>query len=229
MAPRLRHIALVTGDLGARAAQLARELGLGAPFVEDAMAAGWGVANAVFALGDQFLEVMAPTRDGTAAGRHLARRGGDAGYMVMFQVDDVAAARARAAAAGARIVWSSDAPAMSGTHLDPRDVPGAIVALDQATPPGSWAWGGPDWPRTAAPGALLGVTVAVPDPGAAAARWAAVLGAPAPGVTFVAGDGGLVAAHVQVAEAVRAGREHADVGGVRFTFARRAPRARPAP
>jgi catechol 2,3-dioxygenase-like lactoylglutathione lyase family enzyme len=216
---RLRHIALVTGDLDAVAARLARELGLGAPFVEDQMAPDWGVANAVFALGDQFLEVMAPTRPGTAVGRHLARRGGDAGYMVMFQVDDVGVARARTTAAGARIVWSYDSPTMSGTHLDPRDVPGAIVALDQATPPESWAWGGPDWPATAAAGALLGVTVAVADPGAVAARWAAVLGATPPDVTFVTGDGGLVGAHVRVPDAVHAGRAHADVGGVRFRFA----------
>jgi hypothetical protein len=216
---RLRHLALVAGDLERVAGELRRELGLGEPFIEDSLALDWGVRNAVFALGDQFLEVMAPTRAGTAAGRHLERRGGDAGYMVMFQVDDIAGARARARAAGVRLVWELDLPDMSGTHLHPTDMPGAIVALDSSRPPEAWRWAGPDWTGQAgsgAPGAILGATISVDDPIAVAQRWSAVLGSAAPDIRFVSGDAGLAEITVAVPENVRAGRDAVDVGGLRF-------------
>ncbi|HEX6389030.1 MAG TPA: hypothetical protein VFZ89_06280, partial [Solirubrobacteraceae bacterium] len=43
------------------------------------------------------------------------------------------------------------------------------------------------------PGAVTGLTVAVPDPDAVAARWAQLAGGAPPGVAFVEGDGGIVA------------------------------------
>jgi hypothetical protein len=225
MAIRLRHIALVAGDMDAVATQLRDALGLDAPYLDDPYAPGFGVRNAVFALGDRFLEVMAPTREGTPAGRHLTRRGGDAGYMVMFQCDDVVEARARAVAAGVRLAWELDLPDMSGTHLHPGDMPGAIVALDQPRPPEAWRWAGPDWVGGAGTGAaarLTGVTLAVPDPAAVAARWAEVLGVDdVPDVTFRRGEGGLVEAAVELPAGVRAGRDAVDVGGVRFVLSDR--------
>ncbi len=38
-------------------------------------------------VGKNFLEVVAPIREGTAGGRDLKRRGGDGVYMVITQVD----------------------------------------------------------------------------------------------------------------------------------------------
>ena len=220
--PRLRHLAIVAGDLDAVSRQLRGELGLGAPFTEDPLAGDWGVANHVYALGDRFLEVIAPTRPGTAAGRHLRRHGGDGGYMVMFQVPDAASARIRARAHEARVVWELELPDMAGTHLDPRDMGGAIVALDAADPPESWRWAGPEWTGhagTGAPGAILGATVSVADPSAVAARWEEVLGVDAvPDVTFVAGDAGLCEIELAIPDAVRAGREAITAGGVRLTL-----------
>jgi catechol 2,3-dioxygenase-like lactoylglutathione lyase family enzyme len=145
------------------------------------------VRNAVFALGDTFLEVISPAKAGTAAGRHLERRGGDGGYMVIFQLDDLDAARARVEEMGIRVVWRVDLPDISGTHLHPVDVGGAIVSLDRADPPASWRWGGPEWTGRAgqgAPGRLAGATISVKDPQSVARRWSAVLGVP------LAGDGG---------------------------------------
>jgi hypothetical protein len=72
------------------------------------------------------------------------------------------------------------------THLHPRDLPGAIVSLDQPDPPASWRWGGPDW--TPGPGELATLTVATDDPKALAARWAAVLDVPADGASIPLGD-----------------------------------------
>jgi len=68
---------------------------------------------------------------------------------------------------------------MSGTHLHPADMRGAIVSLDQSRPYGSWRWGGPQWTAqigTGAPGGLAGITVAVADPADVASRWGEVLG-----------------------------------------------------
>jgi Glyoxalase-like domain len=223
VAARLRQAVLVTGDLDRVAGELRRELALDAPFDEDPYVAQFGLRNLIFTIGDQFLEVLTPVRRGTAAGRHLDRLGGDGGYMVLFEVDGLAAARERAAAADVRIVWSGDVPGISGMHLHPADLGGTIVSLDAPDPPGSWAWAGPEWTGRVGhgvPGQLTGVTVAVPDPGAVAARWADVLGVDAaPGVTFVEGDRGLVEVALSVPDTVRRGRDAVEVGGVRFSLA----------
>jgi hypothetical protein len=183
---RLRQAVVVVADLDAVAGRLRDELGLGEPFADPGVAE-FGVRNAVFALGDTFLEVISPAKAGTAAGRHLERRGGDGGYMVIFQLDDLDAARARVEEMGIRVVWRVDLPDISGTHLHPVDVGGAIVSLDRADPPASWRWGGPEWTGRAgqgAPGRLAGATISVKDPQSVARRWSAVLGVP------LAGDGG---------------------------------------
>jgi catechol 2,3-dioxygenase-like lactoylglutathione lyase family enzyme len=223
VAARLRQAVLVARDLDAVAGSLRRELGLGAPFDADPYVSAFGLENRVFALGDQFLEVVSPVADGTTAGRRLERRGGDGGYMLLFQVDDLEAARERADAAGVRVVWSLELPEIAGLHLHPADLGGTIVSLDRPEPPESWHWAGPDWTGKAgagAPGRLAGLTVAVPDPAATAALWAAVIGAhPVSGVTFVEGDRGLTEIALDLPEAVRHGRESVEIGGVRFRLA----------
>jgi hypothetical protein len=85
---RLRQVALVARELEAGSASLRRALHLGEPF-HDPGVGEFGLDNAVFSLGDTFLEVVAPVRADTTAGRYLARRGGDGGYMAIFQVADV--------------------------------------------------------------------------------------------------------------------------------------------
>ena len=223
-------------DLDPVVASLRAELGLGEPFADPGVAL-FGLRNAVMALGDCFVEVVSPVQDGTAAGRHLDRRGGDGGYMVMFDVDDLEAARTRARAVGVRAVWEIDLPDISGTHLHPADLAGAIVSVDHPDPPGSWRWAGPQWTGRAGAGPdgrLTGVTVAVADPNAAAGRWGEVLGV-APGLDDAgrpelrldggqvrfepasAADGqGLVVVDLDLPKGVRRGRASVEVGGVRF-------------
>jgi hypothetical protein len=91
VAVRLRQAVLVAAELEPVAGRLREELGLGEPYADPGVAE-FGIHNAVFALGDAFLEVIAPTGPGTAAGRYLERRGGDGGYMLIFQLDDLDAA-----------------------------------------------------------------------------------------------------------------------------------------
>ena len=164
-------------DLAPVSERLRSELGLDEPFADPGVGT-FGLHNAVYAIGDCFLEVISPNQPDTAAGRYLDRRG-DGGYMLIFQLADLDAARERAAAMGMRVVWQLDLPDISGTHLHPADTGGAIVSLDRADPPGSWRWGGPNWTGKAGAGAegrLAGVTVAVSDPAATARRWAELLG-----------------------------------------------------
>jgi hypothetical protein len=174
---RLRQAVLVAGELEPVETALREALGLGEPFRDPGVGA-FGLVNAVFALGDCFLEVVSPMREGTAAGRYLDRHG-DGGYMAIFDLEDLDGARERARELGVRTVWQLDLPDISGTHLHPADMRGAIVSLDQSRPYGSWRWGGPEWTEKigeGAPGRLAGITVAVADPAAVASRWAKVLG-----------------------------------------------------
>jgi hypothetical protein len=181
--PRLRQVAFAATDLEAVAGQLRSALQLDEPY-RDPGVGHFGLANVVFTVGDTFLEVVSPVREGTAAGRYLERQGGDSGYMAMVQVTDATAARERLTELGVRIVWDHAEPDIVDLHLHPRDVPGTLLALDAAEPEGSWRWGGPAW--TAAvpehrPGGLRELVVAVDRPADVAARWAAVIGVTADG------------------------------------------------
>lgn len=190
--PRLRQVALVAGDCGQVAGELRRAFGWGEPF-HDPGVGRFGLTNAVFSAGDTFVEVVAPQRQDTTAARYLRRRGGDSGYMAIFQVPDLAAARRRVADLGVRVVWTASLPDIATTHLHPADVPGAIVSLDWAEPAQSWRWAGPAWTGRApehATGGITGLTVEVADPEAAARRWAAVLGVDADGAVVELADAG---------------------------------------
>lgn len=172
--PRLRQLVFASKDQG-DIEILRRVLDFGDGFVDPGVAV-FGLTNGVFALGDQFLEVVVPTQDNTAAGRFLDRAGGIGGYMAIFQTEDLASVRARADALGIRRVWDIDVEDISASHLHPGDIGAAIVSIDEARPPQSWRWGGPDWEGRSRPGHLTGLTVSSAEPDALCARWGTVLG-----------------------------------------------------
>jgi hypothetical protein len=194
--PRLRQVALVVADCEGTARQLQETFNWPEPF-NDPGVGRFGLTNAVFAAGDTFVEVVAPVQPATTAGRYLERRGGDSGYMAIFQMPELAQARRRVADAGVRVVWTADLADIAGTHLHPKDVPGAIVSLDWANPPQSWRWAGPEWTGRAPShpsGGVCGLTVEVIEPAAAAARWAEVLG------LTVTDDGGTATIRLEAAD-----------------------------
>jgi hypothetical protein len=213
---RLRQAVVAAGDLDAVAGELSERLDLREPFADPGVA-HFGLRNAVFCLGDTFLEVVSPVREDTAAGRLIDRRGGDCGYMTMFQLDDFAAARERVRAEGVRVVFEVSLDDIEEVHLHPADMRGAIVSLSRPSPPGSWRWGGPEWEARSAPVRVTGATIAVVDPSAVAARWESVLGAPPSeaGVGFVEDPDGRGLVEV-LFEAD--GSEPFQLGGVRFSF-----------
>ena len=104
-------------DLDAAVDELRAALPLGEPYADPGVGL-FGLRNAVMPLGDTFVEVVSPVQDATAAGRFLDRRG-DGAYMAMFQVEDLAGARARAAALGVREVWAIELDDISAVHLHP--------------------------------------------------------------------------------------------------------------
>jgi hypothetical protein len=226
--PRLRQVVLVARDLDGSTASVERCLAVREPF-RDPGVGHFGLANAVYAVGDTFVEVVSPTQPGTAAGRYLDRRGGDCGYMAMFELVDEVATRQRLDRLGVRVVWQTSHDDIVDLHLHPKDVSGAIVALDITAPRGSWRWGGPAWTGAIpghADGGIVGMTVAAVDPDATVHRWAAVLDVEPTGHHLVL-DGGqrvdVVAAPDPVSEGIVAVTVSTDnvrdmtVCGVRFS------------
>ncbi|NQV93640.1 MAG: VOC family protein [Sphingomonadales bacterium] len=175
----MRQIALVAEELAPVQSALFDLLGVKEAHV-DPRIAKFGLKNIVLTLGDTFLEVVCPTEDGTTAGRLLQRRGGDGGYMVIVQIDDLEAEKNRLSETSIRIIWEIDTDNAGALHLHPKDVPGAIASLDQMTPPEAWHWAGSDWDQHAAKNVkgVYGAEIQSDDPAATAAQWSLAYGRP---------------------------------------------------
>ena len=178
---RIRQLALVAHDLEPVEKDLCESFGLEVCYRDPGVGV-FGLHNGLMAVGDAFIEVVSPVKEDTTAGRYLERRGGDGGYMVIFQVPDLGSARERIDRLGIRVVWEGSVPGISGMHLHPKDVPGAIVSFDQADPPDDWPWAGPNWrdhARTDVVGGIAAAEIQSDNPSALARRWSEVLDVPA--------------------------------------------------
>jgi hypothetical protein len=142
--------------------------------------AEFGLENQVFAVGDQFVELVRPVTHDAPVRRFLESKGASAaGYMVVLEVDSVPPFSRRAQTLGCRVVLGADSDTWSTLHLHPRDM-GSLVSVDHDKR-GGWAPAGPKWrerSRASALGGIAGVTIAAADPDAMASRWAAFLGIP---------------------------------------------------
>jgi Glyoxalase-like domain len=208
----IRQIALVARDLEPTVAAITSVLGVDVSF-RDPGVEQFGLQNAVLPIGTTFLEVVSPVREGTTAGRFLERRG-DSGYMVLLQTVELDGDRARLARLGARIVWETALDDIASIHVHPRDIGGAIVALEQPHPRDSWRWGGPDWAdhvRTQVVAGIVGAEIEALDPPAMAARWSATLNAP---VTHSPGGSCTIPLEVGALRFVAAGPRGEGLGAV---------------
>jgi len=181
---RMRQICLVAEDLDTIEAHLRGVFGLEICYRDEGVAA-FGLHNFLMPVGDNFLEVVSPLRPGTAGGRFLQRRGGDGGYMVIMQCDDIAARRAHVAELGVRLVNDSPGERSDGIQLHPKDVPGAIAELrwneGDDDPAGPWQPAGPNWLPAQRADVVARMTAAElqsDNPQAMAARWSEVLQRP---------------------------------------------------
>ena len=172
---RLRQVVVAAAELEPTVSALQTAFGLGKAFADPGVAE-FGLVNGVLPVGDQFVEVVTPSRGETAAGRWMERGGGDRGYMVIVQVASIDDARTHLTSLGHRFIWSADLSDISANHLHPALIGGAIVSVDEPRPSTSWRWGGPDWRanvRTGVVTGVAGITLAAKDPSAMLANWAA--------------------------------------------------------
>ena len=176
---RLRQVALVAEQLAPARHALMTLLGLAADY-QDPGVGEFGLENSVMSIGDTFLEVVAPTQAGTSAWRLLQQRGGNGGYMVLLQVDDIELYREHTQALSIRKIWNIDQANTKAFHLHPKDMGATIVSLDWMNPTQAWTWGGEGWETRAAKyvGEITEVDIQTDDPQAVAQHWAEVLRRP---------------------------------------------------
>lgn len=183
----LRQVCLVARQLASVADLLVDVFSL-KPAYQDEEVGRFGLENVVFAVGTNFLEVVAPIRPETAAERFLERRSGDGGYMIIGQVlspSEQAACRERAAKRGVRVAWEAQRPGWKIMQLHPRDMQAAFFEIDweaASDPRGHWSPAGGDaWQGSASNAAALsidGLELRAPDADALADLWADVAGTP---------------------------------------------------
>lgn len=234
---RIRHVAVCTADPWGSESRVADLLGL-AVVSRDRFDPAIGIRNGVFALQSTFLEVTTPGAAGTPTQRFLDKHG-DGGYMICLQVDDLAAAKARARACDVRIVLSihghrAGDQVVSAVHLHPADTGGALFSFEQADPPDSWAYAGEAWRDYRRGGVvrdIVAVEIESPQPARLATRLAQLFDRPAEGgvlqldqtrLTVVAASAGstrdrFVAVDFSATDRSRVGEEHV-VAGTLFRF-----------
>ncbi len=177
---RLRQVALVARDLDNVVGALHDAFGLEVAFRDPAVAT-FGLKNAVLPVGNEFIEVVSPTKEGTAGGRQLDRLGGDGGYMVICHTDDHDAVRRRVDDLGVRTVVDADDHGYRIMQLHPSDTSGSFLEIDYQPggddPAGPWMPAGKDWQhaqRTDVVDGIIAVEVQCKDPDATATRWGAI-------------------------------------------------------
>ena len=177
---RMRQICLVAEDLDMIEGHLRGVFGLEVCH-RDPGVGQFGLHNFLMPIGDSFLEVVSPMMPGTAGGRYLRRRGGDGGYMVIMQCDNMANRRARMAELGIRLITDAGNDQTDGIQLHPKDLPGAIAELRWNTgdqPGGPWNPAGDHWLPAKRESVITAMTAAElqsNNPIAMAARWSEVL------------------------------------------------------
>ena len=174
---KIRQVALAASNLEETDKTFRRLLGCDQTYADPEIIY-FGLDNRLYTLGDCFLEVVSPVQPNTAAGRFLDRRGGDGGYMIIVQVENLVQEQVRLADTAIRTVFADDRGNAKAIHLHPKDVPGAIPSLDEMSPPESWLWAGDGWEQRAGRyvRSILAVEIRSPDPKATGLCWAEAYG-----------------------------------------------------
>ncbi len=185
MTIQLRQICLVARELEPAIDDLTTILGIKTCFVDPGVGK-FGLENTLMAVGKNFLEVVAPVAEGTAAGRYLDRRGGDGGYMVITQIDTLEnqqAIRQRALDNRVRVAWERERDGWNLCQLHPRDMIASFFEIEwdvheefegHWNPAGGSGW--EDKVRQDVTVDYLGVELQGPDPVELAGLWGKVAG-----------------------------------------------------
>ena len=129
---QLRQICLVAHNLSETIDDLTDILGINICFIDPGVE-HFGLNNTLMPIGRNFLEVVAPVKQDTAAGRYLERREGDGGYMVICQagsLKDQQMYRQRALDQGIRIAHESERDNWNICQLHPQDMMSAFLEID---------------------------------------------------------------------------------------------------
>jgi hypothetical protein len=186
MAPymRLRQICLVAPHLEPVIPDTAAIMGLEVCY-RDGNVEKYGLVNALLPVDTILLEVVAPFKDGTAAGRFIEKTGGRGGYMAVFCCDDPDAYAARANALGVRTANVITHAPYHGMQLHPRDCRAAFIEFNHTDGSddvlGTYPPAGPDWQkfiRKDVTQALIGVEMQSPSPVGLAEHWGRILNVP---------------------------------------------------
>jgi hypothetical protein len=179
---RLRQICLVAPRLEPLIPDIAAIMGLEVCY-RDGNVEKYGLVNALLPVDTILLEVVAPFRDGTAAGRFIERSNGHGGYMAIFCCDDPDAYAARANAIGVRTANVITHAPYHGMQLHPRDCRAAFIEFNHTAGSddvlGTYPPAGPDWQkhiRKDVTLAITGVQMESPDPAGLAEHWGRIIG-----------------------------------------------------
>ena len=183
----LRQICLVARELAPVIEELEAVLGIERCYVDPGVGV-FGLENTLLPIGTDFLEVVAPVAEGTAAERYLQRRQGDGGYMVICQADSAATqdgCRNRAAERDVRVAWEREHDDYHLMQLHPADLRASFLEIDTDEPhdpTGHWEpAGGDGWRPHVRTDRTLGyraVELQDDDPAGLAALWAHIVDAP---------------------------------------------------
>ena len=178
---RFRQVALVAPALEPVASDLSFILGIDVCFRDPAVGK-YGLENALWSIGDMFLEVVAPVQADTAAGRFLARSKGHAGYMAIFDCDDPRTRGAHCEAIGVNKIVDHTHGAYTGVQLHPRDCRAAMIEFNHTeggeVDPTNYAPAGPDWTRHVREDQtrrICAIEVETPTPLQLAAHWGKIM------------------------------------------------------
>ncbi|MBR0907711.1 hypothetical protein [Bradyrhizobium liaoningense] len=184
MAPyvRLRQICLVAPQLEPVISDIAEIMGLSVCY-RDGNVAKYGLENALLPVDTILLEVVAPFKDGTTAGRFIDKTGGRGGYMAIFCCNDPDERGRNANALGVRTANVIDHAPYHGVQLHPRDCRAAFIEFNHTNGSddilGAYPPAGPDWQnfiRRDMTQALTVVEMQSPDPTGLAEHWGRIIG-----------------------------------------------------
>ncbi len=133
MIGRLNHVAIAVPDLAAAAAVYRDTLGARVSDPKDLPE--HGVSVVFVDLPNTKIELLHPLSDESPIARFLEKNPAGGLHHVCYEVDDIAAARDRLVAAGARVL--GDGEPATGAHgkpvlfLHPKDFAGTLIELEQ--------------------------------------------------------------------------------------------------
>ena len=151
----------------------------------DPAVAKYGLHNALLPIGNSFIEIVASTKDNTAAGRYLDRRKGDGGYMVILDTDELDPWQRHVDAIGVRVAARLMSNGYRGLQLHPRDTGGTLLEINWsdggADINAAYHPAGPRWQayvRTTVVKAISGAELQSDRPSRLATKWSEILRKP---------------------------------------------------